>query len=227
MSNPKSPIPTATDWTRLLTDPELVSHLGKLLQTYREAPPEKREEALLTAMREIKRTAPRKAVGAAAGAGAHTSATYPSATYPCPAATSTMPPFEPDIFTPSWGQDRRRHPRMKCFVAVELKIGGSDTPVWGHLSNTSLGGCFVETVTPIEPGLDVEIGLWVASGKIWVKGIVLTGIVTRSNPSFGVRVKFADLEATERENLREFLKFVESTTKSHNTEQVYLAQLKR
>jgi len=227
MSNPKSPIPTATDWTRLLTDPELVSHLGKLLQTYREAPPEKREEALLTAMREIKRTAPRKAVGAAAGAGAHTSATYPSATYPCPAATSTMPPFEPDIFTPSWGQDRRRHPRMKCFVAVELKIGGSDTPVWGHLSNTSLGGCFVETVTPVEQGLDVEIGLWVASGKIWVKGIVLTGIVTRSNPSFGVRVKFEDLEATERENLREFLKFVESTTKSHNTEQVYLAQLKR
>jgi len=222
MSNPKSPTPTATDWTRLLADPELVSHLGKLLQTYREAPPEKREEALLAAMREIKSTSPQKAVGAAAGAGAHTSATHP-----CSAATSTMPPFEPDIFTPSWGHDRRRYPRMKCFVAVELKIGGSDTPVWGHLSNTSLGGCFVEMVTPVEPGLDVEIGLWVASGKIWVKGIVLTGIVTRSNPSFGVRVKLAELEATERENLREFLKFVESTTKSHNTEQSYLAQLKR
>ncbi len=222
MSNPKSPIPTATDWTRLLTDPELVSQLGKLLQTYREAPPEKREEALLTAMREIKSTAPQKAVGAAAGAGAHTCATHP-----CPAATSTMPPFEPDIFTVSWGHDRRRHPRTKCFVAVELKIGGSDTPVWGHLSDTSLGGCFVETVTPLERGLDVEIGLWLARGKIWVKGIVLTGIVTRSNPSFGVRVKFADLETAERENLREFLKFVENTTKSHNTEQRYLAQLKR
>jgi len=228
MGNAKSPTATATDWTRLLTDPELVSQLGKLLQAYREAPPEKREEALLAAMRQIKGNALQRAVGAAAGAGAHTSATYPSsATYPCPNATSTMPPFEPDIFTPSWGQDRRRHPRMKCFVAVELKIGGSDTPVWGHLSNTSLGGCFVETVTPVEPGLDLEIGLWVASGKIWVKGIVLTGIVTRSKPSFGVRIKFAELEITERENLREFLKFVESTTKSHNTEQSYLAQLKR
>ena len=173
-------------------------------------------------MREIKSTAPQKAVGAAAGAGAHTCATHP-----CPAATSTMPPFEPDIFTVSWGHDRRRHPRTKCFVAVELKIGGSDTPVWGHLSDTSLGGCFVETVTPLERGLDVEIGLWLARGKIWVKGIVLTGIVTGSNPSFGVRVKFADLETAERENLREFLKFVENTTKSHNTEQRYLAQLKR
>ena len=43
-----------TDWTRLLTDPDLVGHLGQLLQTYREAPADKREEALLAAMREIK-----------------------------------------------------------------------------------------------------------------------------------------------------------------------------
>jgi len=46
--------PKGSDWTRLLTDPDLVSHLGKLLQTYREVPPEQREAALLRAMREIK-----------------------------------------------------------------------------------------------------------------------------------------------------------------------------
>ena len=34
-----------SDWTRLLTDPDLVSHLGKLLQTYRECPPDQREQA--------------------------------------------------------------------------------------------------------------------------------------------------------------------------------------
>ena len=45
---------TGTDWTRILSDPDLVRHVGKLLQAYREAPPEKREEALLLAMREIK-----------------------------------------------------------------------------------------------------------------------------------------------------------------------------
>ena len=33
--NTKLP-PKGSDWTRLLTDPDLVSHLGKLLQTYRE-----------------------------------------------------------------------------------------------------------------------------------------------------------------------------------------------
>ena len=52
----ESPI-KGSDWTRLLTDPDLVSHLGKLLQTYRECSPEKREQSLLKAMREIKDSA--------------------------------------------------------------------------------------------------------------------------------------------------------------------------
>ena len=54
MSETMKPPPKGSDWTRLLTDPDLVSHLGKLLQTYREVAPEEREAALLRAMREIK-----------------------------------------------------------------------------------------------------------------------------------------------------------------------------
>ena len=45
---------TGADWTLLLTDPSLVTHLGELLQVYREAPPEKRDQALLEAMRNIR-----------------------------------------------------------------------------------------------------------------------------------------------------------------------------
>jgi len=221
MSNPKTSATTSTDWTRLLTDPDLISHLGKLLQTYREAPPDKREQALLAAMRDIKSGVPHKAAAAAgAGSSAHSVPMGPE-------ATSTIPPFEPDIFTPSWGQDRRSYPRIKCFVAVELKVSGTDKPVWGNLSNTSLGGCFVETVSPVKPGMEVEIGLWVANGKIWVKGIILNGIVTQSKPCFGVRVRFASLQTPERESLRQFLKFVEGTTKGYNIEHGYLAQMKR
>ena len=46
---------TGADWTQLLADPELASHLGELLQSYRDAPPDKRDEALLAAMRRIKK----------------------------------------------------------------------------------------------------------------------------------------------------------------------------
>jgi hypothetical protein len=217
------------DWTQLLTDPALVSHLGELLQVYREAAPEKRDQALLEAMRNIKGSLP-VAKAASAAAGQKAEATAPAQPVPAPPIATTpsaTPPFEPDIFTPSWGQDRRRYTRMKCFVAVELRLGNSAVPIWGNLSNTSLGGCFVETATPVPSGVNVEIGLWLANGKIWIKGLILTGIVTKSSPSFGVRIKFAELEPAERENLRYFLKFVESTTKGYNKDHGYLAQLKR
>jgi hypothetical protein len=219
MTETKTSAPGA-DWTKLLTDPEIVSHLGELLQAYRDAEAGQRDRVLLETMRNIKSGGPR--VQSAASPSPKPSPEPPVAI--TPAAT---PPFEPDIFTPCWGQDRRRYPRMKCFVAVELRIDGSPTPVWGNLSNTSLGGGFVETATPVKTGVKLEIGLWVANGKIWVKGLILNGIVTRSNPTFGVRLKFDNLELAERETLKQFLKFVESITKSYQTQQGYLAQMKR
>jgi hypothetical protein len=230
MSDPKNSR-TGADWTQLLTDPALVSHLGELLRIYREAPPEKRDQALLEAMRNIKGGAVTVPAASAPPAASRTAQsaealapTPPQAVATSPAAT---PPFEPDIFTPTWGQDRRRHARMKCFVAVELRLGNSTAPIWGNLANTGVGGCFVETATPVPSGVSVEIGLWLANGKIWIKGMILTGIVTKSSPSFGVRIKFSELDPTERENLRYFLKFVESTTKGYNSENGYLAQMKR
>lgn len=212
-----------TDWTQLLTDPDLVSHLGTLLQTYRDAAPEKREQALIDAMRNIKSGKP----GSAPTLETRSAHATPPVPEPMTSVPKTVPPFEPDIFTPSWGQDRRQYPRLKCFVAVELRLGNSTTPVWGNLSNTSMGGCFVETATPVPTGVNVEIGLWVANGKIWVKGMILNGIVTRSSPCFGVRIRYSELGTTERESLKEFLKFVETSTRGYARQNGYLAQIKR
>lgn len=210
---------TGTDWTRILSDPDLVRHVGKLLQAYREAPAEKREEALLAAMRQIK--AASAAEGKAAG---QTDA--PPAPKPVPTPASATPPFEPDLFTPNFGSDRRRHPRIKCFVAVELRVEDNPAPIWGNLSNTSVGGCLVETATAVQPGAKVEIGLWVPNGKIWVKGFALSGKVTRSGPATGVRVRFDGMQPAERDNLRQFLKFVQDTTRASHSEDSYLQLLK-
>jgi len=107
MSDSRASTTPGTDWTRLLTDPDLVGHLGRLLQTYREAAPDKREEALLAAMREIKSQP--AAHASAAGSGA---APQPVEA-PIPVTPSATPPCEPDIFTPSWGEGRRRYPRIR------------------------------------------------------------------------------------------------------------------
>jgi hypothetical protein len=214
----------SADWTQLLADPDLVSHLPTLLQICRETTPELREQALFEAIRGIKNGTAPTVVATEPEPETETEIEIEKYTTQAP---ENQPPFEPDIFTPSWGQDRRRYPRVKCFVAVELRVEGSDAPIWGNLANTSTGGCLVDAPQPLPPGAKLEMGLWVADGKIWVKGVTLSGVVTKSNPSFGVRVKFAHLEPVERESLRKFLKFVESSTKGYEHEHGYLAQLKR
>ncbi len=224
MSDSKSNTAVGTDWTRLLADPDLARNLGRLLQTYRDAPPERREQDLLAAMREIKREA---ASGAAVQTSTPASPEIEEIPPSLPTLATSIPPFEPDVFSPNWGQDRRRYPRIKCFVAVELRVNETDAPIWGNLSNTSLGGCRVETATLVSGGAKVDLGLWVASGKIWVKGLALNGVVTRSAPDAGaIRVRFAGLDPREKENLRQFLKYVQETTKAWNSERNYLQLLK-
>ncbi len=216
--------PKGSDWTRLLTDPDLVSHLGKLLQTYREVPVEERETALLRTMREIKDAA----VSARAAR-----ENLPVAAEPAPPAelhhpepTNETPPFEIDLLTPQRGSDRRRYYRIRCYVAVEIHVEGIEEPVWGNLANVSRGGCMVETASAVPTGRALDIGLWVASGKIWVKGVIISGVATHSAPSFGVRVKFSEAELSEKEHLREFLKFVESTARKSQSGKAYVAKLK-
>ena len=217
MGNSKPNAAGGTDWTGLLADPDLARNLGTLLQTYRDAPPERREEALLAAMRKIKQEASKDS------AAATSSSTAP----PLPTPAAQSPPFEPDLFSPNWGQDRRQHRRIKCFVAVELRVNGEVAPIWGNLSNTSVGGCQIQTATAMSGGAKVEIGLWVASGKIWVKGMTLNGVVSRSvSAAGGVRVRFEGMEPAEKENLRQFLKCVQETTRNTTSEKSYLQLLK-
>ena len=216
--------PKGSDWTRLLTDPDLVSHLGKLLQTYREVAPELRERALLRAMRDIKDAA--VAAREAGGKLPVATAPQPKAILHAPEPVKETPPFELD-FAPQLESDRRRFHRIKCYVAVEIHVEGITEPIWGNLVNVGRGGCLVETANAVPPNKALEIGLWVANGKVWVKGVIISGVVTRSSPSFGVRVKFSEAELSEKEHLREFLKFIEETARKSQSGKAYVAQLRR
>jgi len=210
-----------TDWTRILSDPDLVRHVGKLLQAYREAAPERREEALLATMREIKAQSP-----SASKTTSPAKEKEEPAPRPVPTAVADTPPFAPDVFSSNSGDDRRQFPRIKCFVAVELRVDNSDSPIWGNLCNTSVGGCLVETATPVKSGAKVDVALWVASGKIWVKGFALSGIVTRSASTTGVRVRFDGMESSARESLRQFLRYVQETSRVNRSENSYMQLLK-
>jgi hypothetical protein len=218
MSNPDSPVQNA-EWKNLLDEPHLASHMGRLLKLYRETLPETRNQVILAELEKI-------------NSAANVSAASPTVRrereeQPRPVATEApvTPPFKPDSFTPPAATDRRQSQRMKCFVAVEMRIPGAAGPAWGTLSDASLGGCFVETTAPLENKIHLEIGLWVAEGKIWVKGVTLNGVVTRSKPCLGVRIKFTGLDTEERKALRQFMRSVEAATKQYHHERGYLARL--
>jgi hypothetical protein len=227
MSKLTKPLPEGSDWTRLLTDPDLVSHLSVLLQTYREVSPEKRASALLEAMREIKEAANRAREAKAHG-GTPTAKPVPQTDpLPGPEPITETPPFEPDLFASPTPADRRRFTRMKCNVAVEIRVEGTYAPIWGNLVNAGRGGCLVETAHIVPANKALEIGLWVASGKIWVKGVVINGVSAGTTPSLGARVQFSRAELSEKEHLREFLKFVEGESRKSQNEKDYVAKLKR
>ena len=231
--------PKGSDWTRLLTDPDLVSHIGKLLQTYREVPPGQREAALLAAMREIKDAAVKARetelqdrAGKAAGKD-NAAKNAPEAAHPQPVVelfspqpVDQTPPFAADWRNPHSESGRRHFQRIKCCVAVEIHVEGENHPVWGNLTNIGRGGCLVETASTVPSGKALEIGLWLASGKVWVKGVILSGVATHS-ASYGVRVKFSQTELLEKEHLREFLKFVDCSVRKAHSEKAYVAELKR
>jgi hypothetical protein len=210
---------TATDWTGLLADPDLSRNFGTLLQRYREAAPEHRERVLIEAVQDIKKGTNFSGTSSLRG----TTAVAGTALGPAPA--SAVPPFQAELSPATAAADRRRHPRMKCFVAVELRVDDAVAPIWGNLSNTGMGGCQVETAAQVSGGSRVEIGLWVASGKIWVKGLALNGVVSRSAGQ-GVRVRFAGLEAASKESLRQFLKYVQESTQASKDGMSYLQRLK-
>jgi len=240
MTEITNPSPNGSDWTRLLTDPDLVSNLGKLLQTYREVAPEKREAALLRAMHEIKEAAvqARQAKQKQPAVAAEESSVAPEAPpataaavelpeeIPAPEPVMETPPFDLDLFIPPTGTDRRRYRRIKCYVAVEIHVEGAKSPIWGNLANVGRGGCMVETATAVPAGKALEIGLWVATGTIWVKGVILSGVAARRSSAFGVRVQFFEEELSQKQHLREFLKFVEATTRKAQSENAYVARLK-
>jgi hypothetical protein len=227
MSKSTKPLPEGSDWTRLLTDPDLVSHLSVLLQTYREVSPEKRASALLEAMRQIKDAANRAREAKANGGTATAAPARQAEPLPGPEPIEETPPFEPDLFASTTPADRRRFTRMKCNVAVEIRVEGTYAPIWGNLSNVGRGGCLVETARAVPANKALEIGLWVASGKIWVKGVVINGISSGTTPTSGVRVQFSRAQLSEKEHLREFLKFVEGGAHKSQSENDYVAKLKR
>jgi hypothetical protein len=94
---------------------------------------------------------------------------------------------------------RRKHPRYPCNGGVEIRQRESGAPVWGNLSDISLTGCYVETVSTQPVGSMLVFHL--RTHNLEIKG---RAVVKTSHHAVGMGIAFLHLDQEDQHNL-EFL----------------------
>jgi len=93
-------------------------------------------------------------------------------------------------------QERRRHPRFNCAGTANILENGSAVSITGRVNELSLGGCYIEMMSPLRSGTSLNLVLDVSGRKVKVDGIV-----RNSQPTFGMGVEFIRMEPAEAEKL--------------------------
>jgi hypothetical protein len=94
---------------------------------------------------------------------------------------------------------RRKHPRYPCTGGVEIRQSENGPPTWGNLSDISLTGCYVETVSTLPQGSMPTFHL--RTHNLEVKG---RAVVKTSHHGVGMGIAFLHLNQEYQQNL-EFL----------------------
>jgi len=112
-------------------------------------------------------------------------------------------PLEPlkIVFEPAWtGEERRYASRHRCTGRVEVINPETGVTLAGSLSDISSGGCYVEMMTPVESGREVELRLATASLTLKARGVVRA-----SHPTIGMGVQFTEMSAEDRQRLEQLV----------------------
>lgn len=95
--------------------------------------------------------------------------------------------------------EKRKHPRFRCQNSVEIHVEGGPS-YWGKVADLSLGGCYVETPIPLDPGTKLGVTVWIDQSKVSVQG----SVVYRT-PGLGIGIRFHELSATDQGIIGSFL----------------------
>jgi len=104
------------------------------------------------------------------------------------------------------GKERRAHPRYVCDGGVEVRSGES-RGFWGTLADISMGGCYVQSFSPMPVGTELKL-------LIKAKGFevqVVQAAVVAFHPGVGMGIQFNLIETEEHEKLEKLVAFLAST----------------
>src|SRR6266496_2252149 len=54
-------------------------------------------------------------------------------------------------------EERRQSRRYSCNIGTELSTEASEGTTWGHCTDLSAGGCYIETRAPLPPGAQLRV----------------------------------------------------------------------
>ena len=97
-------------------------------------------------------------------------------------------------------RERRKYPRVKFAISVELRYPGTAAPLRAMTSEVSAGGLYIENMFTLDVGTPVAIVIWLGDEKINVKGKVATRY-----PQVGNGIDIVEIASPDRQKLDAFL----------------------
>jgi len=113
-------------------------------------------------------------------------------------------------------KNRRLHPRIRCRATIELQAENVG-PVFGTLTDISMGGCYVETSAVLSPGSKLKLMFSDNHEPLTVEGSV-----TRMDLGSGVAVQFKELTREDRNQMQRILALAQKTTTSYENQYIRL-----
>jgi hypothetical protein len=99
---------------------------------------------------------------------------------------------------------RRKFPRYKTPIAVELWPDGATVASRTQTSEISAGGCYIEMNFTYQAGAHLKMALWVGDNKITTEAKVIT-----HDFGFGNGISFFNMSAEDQAQLKKHLDTLE------------------
>ncbi|HET7185583.1 MAG TPA: PilZ domain-containing protein [Terriglobales bacterium] len=106
--------------------------------------------------------------------------------------------------------NRRQELRYMASGGAKIQEIGSHASHWTTLDDISLGGCYVETTSPLPPGSRVEVLVHLADYQIFARGEV-----TAVHRLIGMGVRFTEMTPSNRERLQTAIHLLIQTGAAH------------
>ncbi len=97
-------------------------------------------------------------------------------------------------------EERRKNKRVTYFTEVEWGVYGAKFE--GKMSDISLGGAYIDTISPCPEGTEITLKFRLPNGH----QLMLKGIVKTSFAGMGMGVQFMNISNIDKEALDNFIK---------------------